>query len=198
MNPLGYPLQNRAKFEVLSIGYGEHRVASTVSFVEEGPFRCIIDPGMVRSRDAILRPLARRGFSPREVTDVVISHHHPDHTLNCALFPDARVHDFWATYREDLWTSHAAEGRRLAPSVRLLATPGHTPQDITTLVGTRDGIVAFTHLWWSVDGPTPDPLATSNRELLRHRKRVLRVAHTIVPGHGPPFPASAAGTGRDR
>ena len=47
--------------------------------------------------------------------------------------------------------------------MRLLATPGHTPQDITTLVGTADDVVAPTHLWWSARGPADDPYAT-NRE----------------------------------
>ena len=180
-------LAKKARFEVLNIGYGEHRVASTVSYVEEGAFRAVIDPGMVSSRDAILRPLARRGVRPEDVTDVILSHHHPDHTVNCALFPRARIHDYWAVYKGDRWTSRPAEKLRLAPSVLLLETPGHTPQDITTLVGTPSGVVAFTHLWWNAEGPTPDPLAADNGSILRHRRRVLQIAGTVVPGHGAPF-----------
>jgi glyoxylase-like metal-dependent hydrolase (beta-lactamase superfamily II) len=176
-----------ATIEILSVGYCAHRVASTVSYVEEGGFRGVIDPGMVRSRNAILGPLARRGVKPDEVTDIILSHHHPDHALNCALFPNARVHDYWAEYRADVWTSRRAEGRRLAPSVILLETPGHTPEDITTLVGTPAGVSAFTHLWWNEEGPTPDPLAQDNRLILRNRKRVAQLADTIVPGHGRPF-----------
>lgn len=187
MKPTEGLLAGHAQVEVLSVGYGAHRVASTVSYVEEGRLRCIIDPGMVRSRQAILRPLERRGVVPGEITDVILSHHHPDHTVNCALFPNARVHDFWAVYQGDRWSSRPAEGLRLAPSVMLLETPGHTPQDITTLVGTARGIVAFTHLWWNKDGPTPDPLASDNRLIRIHRRRVLAVARTIVPGHGRPF-----------
>ena len=178
-----------ASFEVLCVGYVGDRVGSTVSFVEDGESRIIIDPGMVASRDRILRPLARRRIRAEAVTDIVLSHHHPDHTVNCALFPNARIHDVWAEYRDDVWTSRAAEGYRVSPSVMLLETPGHTPQDITTLVGTRGGVVAFTHLWWNSDGPTPDPLASDNASLRRERTRVLGVARTIVPGHGAPFRA---------
>ena len=178
---------NSARFEVLHVGYGAHRVASTVSYVEDGLFRAVVDPGMVPSRDSILKPLARRGVRPEDVTDVILSHHHPDHTVHCALFPRARIHDYWAVYEGDQWTSRPAEGLFLAPSVLLLETPGHTPQDITTIVGTRAGVVAFTHLWWDETGPTPDPLATDNGLIRRHRRRVLQIAGTIVPGHGPPF-----------
>ena len=181
------PFARDATFEVLCAGYVGDRVASTVSYVEDGESRIIIDPGMVASRDRILQPLSRRRIRPQSVTDIVLSHHHPDHTVNCALFPNARIHDVWAEYRDDLWTTRAAEGYRVAPSVLLLETPGHTPQDITTLVGTPGGVTAFTHLWWNSDGPTPDPLASDNASLRRERKRVLRIADTIVPGHGAPF-----------
>ena len=186
-------LGKHARFEVLHVGYGEHRVASTVSYVEEGAFRAIIDPGMVPSRDAILKPLARRGVRPEDITDVILSHHHPDHTVNCALFPRARIHDYWAVYEGDLWTSRPAEKLLLARSVMLLETPGHTPQDVTTLVGTSTGVVAFTHLWWNAQGPTPDPLAADNRLIKTHRRRVLRLADTVVPGHGAPFVPGPSG-----
>jgi len=189
MSPSGTPeLSGRsATVEVLFRGYVGRRVASTVSYVEDGRFRAIVDPGMVPSPTSILGPLARRGVAAKEITDIVLSHHHPDHTVHCALFPNARIHDHWATYEGDRWISVAAEGRRLAPSVVLLQTPGHTPEDITTLVGTRSGVVALTHLWWNARGPTPDPLAYSQRGILRHRRRVSALARTIVPGHGAPF-----------
>ena len=178
---------SKATVEVLFRGYIGSRVASTVSYVREGRFHAVVDPGMVPSRASILGPLAKKRVRPDDITDVIISHHHPDHTLNCALFPKAKVHDFWATYDRDRWVSRPAEGVRLSPSVVLMETPGHTPQDITTLVGTAAGVVALTHLWWNVRGPTPDPYAVDERELERQRRRVGAVAARVIPGHGAPF-----------
>jgi len=109
------------------------------------------------------------------------------HTLNAALFPNARFHDHWAIYQGDSWENRGAEGYKVSPSIRLIETPGHTPQDITTLVGTRDAVVAFTHLWWFASGPAEDPLGDDMEALHRNRARVLRVATLIVPGHGEPF-----------
>jgi glyoxylase-like metal-dependent hydrolase (beta-lactamase superfamily II) len=180
-----------AAFRVLFTGYAGERVAGTVSFVQEGDVRVIIDPGMVPGPAAILTPLQQLIDSTDRITDVILSHHHPDHTLNVALFPRARVHDFWAIYRADVWQDRAAEGFALSPSIRLIETPGHTPQDITTLVATSEGTVAFTHLWWSAQGPADDPLASDLAALHRNRARVLRVAALIVPGHGAPFKPSA-------
>jgi glyoxylase-like metal-dependent hydrolase (beta-lactamase superfamily II) len=180
-----------AEFRVLFTGYVGDRIAGTVSFVRDGEVRVVIDPGMVPDQAAILGPLAELVDSPGQITDVIFSHHHPDHTLNAALFPKARFHDFWAIYQSDIWTRRRADGFALSPSIRLMETPGHTPQDITTMVSTSEGMVAFTHLWWSASTPAEDPLASDPPALHRNRARVLETVRLIVPGHGAPFKPSA-------
>jgi|SRR4051794_16057197 len=180
-------LGRTARLDVLFDGYAADRVAGTVSLVRDGDAVLVVDPGMVPERSAILDPLTRLGVAPEDVTAVVLSHHHPDHTVNVALFGEVPVHDFQAVYHRDVWTRRGADGTDLAPSVRLLATPGHTPQDLTVLVGTPDGVVALTHLWWKADGPQDDPYAPDPEVLRTQRERVLAVADRIVPGHGPAF-----------
>ncbi len=188
------PASSSATVHILFNGYAKDGVtstssyvASTVGYIRDGEVRVIVDPGMVPNPEAILEPLAALGESPTSISDVIFSHHHPDHTLNAALFPHARFHDYWAIYKGDTWESREAEGYHLTPSIRLIATPGHTPQDITTLVGTSDGVIAFTHLWWFAEGPEDDPLADNLDALHANRTRVLQVAALIVPGHGAPF-----------
>ncbi len=95
----------------------------------------------------------------------------------------------WAIYERDVWTSRPAEGSELSSAVRLIETPGHTPQDITTLVTTADGVAALTHLWWRSDSES-DPLAADVEALHANRARVLDLATLIVPGHGDPFPVT--------
>jgi glyoxylase-like metal-dependent hydrolase (beta-lactamase superfamily II) len=180
-----------ARLNVLCSGYVGDRVASTVVLIRDGDAVVVVDPGMVASRAEILGPLAALDVRPDEVTDVVFSHHHPDHTLNAALFPRARFHDFWAIYQDDVWTDRPADGFELSPSVQLLATPGHTAQDISTLVTTGHGLAACTHLWWSSDGPAIDPLAEDQELLERSRARLLALDPAmIMPGHGKPFSPS--------
>ena len=179
-----------AQLDVLFEGYGSGGVASTVSLIRDGDLIAVVDPGMVPSRSVILDPLADLGVSPEDVTDVIISHHHPDHTINIALFPDVRIHDHWAIYHHDQWTARPAHGVELSPDVRLLETPGHTPQDITTLVDTNDGVAALTHLW-VYEGAGEDRLATDPDLLEHHRAEILELATIIVPGHGPAYPVLA-------
>jgi glyoxylase-like metal-dependent hydrolase (beta-lactamase superfamily II) len=177
-----------AELHVLSVGYADDRVASTVVLVRDGEHVVVVDPGMVSHRGKILEPIAALGLEPTEVGDVVFSHHHPDHTLNAALFERARFHDFWAVYQGDTWTDRPADGFSVSPSVRLMATPGHTAQNVTTLVDTSEGLVACTHLWWSEDGPDEDPLAEDQETLERSRAALLALKPAlIVPGHGAPF-----------
>lgn len=79
-------------------------------------------------------------MDPDTATDIVLSHNHPDHTMNIALFPQVRVHDFMAIYEGDIWTERDAEGCSVSPSVQLIKTPGHSYEDLTTLVTTDQGL----------------------------------------------------------
>ncbi|MFE3454143.1 MBL fold metallo-hydrolase [Nonomuraea sp. NPDC059194] len=188
------PRGRDASHHILNVGYTSSRgpgVAATVSLVRDGEFVIVFDPGMVSGPEAITKPLADLGLRPSEVTDVVLSHHHPDNIVNAALFPQARVHDHKAVYRGHDWTDREAEGYEFTPSLKLIFTPGHSREDITLLVGTPDGVVALAgDLWWRADGPADDPVSPDRAQLRASRERVLAVADVIVPGHGAPFPVS--------
>jgi glyoxylase-like metal-dependent hydrolase (beta-lactamase superfamily II) len=181
-----------ATVHVLNTGYVGAKVASTVTLIRDGDAEIVVDPGMVADRGLILGPLRAAGVDPGAVTDVVFSHHHPDHTLNAALFPNASFHDHWAIYKDDDWKDRDADGFQLSEHVRLLRTPGHTAEDISTLVTTDEGLVVLTHLWWHAEGPADDPFATDADQLRRYRNTVLELAPArIIPGHGEPFTPSA-------
>ncbi|MFL6288215.1 MAG: MBL fold metallo-hydrolase [Actinomycetes bacterium] len=182
-----------AELHVIVEGYADERVAGTVSLIRDGDAVIVVDPGMVSHRDAILDPLQRLGVSPASVTDVVFSHHHPDHTLHAALFPDARFHDYQAIYHGDVWEDRAAEGFAVGPNTTLIETPGHTEQDLSTVVQTDIGVVVLTHLWWSGEGPLEDPYAPDAGVLRSSRQRVLALNPVrIVPGHGAAFEPGAS------
>ena len=186
-------LPRTARLDVLVEGYVRMpNVAGTVNLIRDADRVVIVDPGMVADRDLILAPLRELGVRPEDVTDIVLSHHHLDHNLNVALFPVVPVHDFQSVIEGDTFTRRDADGVQLSPGIQLLATPGHTPQDITTLVGTADDVVALTHLWWMQEGPAEDPYAPDREQLRQQRERVLELATLIVPGHGAPFRPDAS------
>ncbi|OLE26704.1 MAG: MBL fold hydrolase [Catenulispora sp. 13_1_20CM_3_70_7] len=180
-----------ATVHVLTAGYVGDKTASTVTLIRDGAALVVVDPGMVAARELILAPLRELGVAAGAVTDVVFSHHHPDHTLNAALFPNARFHDHWAIYQDDDWHDRDADGYQLSEHVRLMRTPGHTPEDISTLVTTASGLVVLSHLWWSAEGPAEDPFATDVEALHEYRAAVLKLEPVqIIPGHGAAFTPS--------
>jgi glyoxylase-like metal-dependent hydrolase (beta-lactamase superfamily II) len=63
------------------------RVGSSVTLILDARRVIVVDPGMVADRGELIAALAAHGPAPGDVTDLVFSHHHPDHTVNAALFP---------------------------------------------------------------------------------------------------------------
>lgn len=166
-------------------------VRSSCTLVRDGDRSIVVDPGMAEGAAAILEPLGALGLAPEDVTDVVLSHHHPDHTMYAGLFPSAAVHDHWAVYRGTDWEDSDCDGRVLAPSVVLARTPGHTAEDLATIVGTPEGIVVCTHSWFTSETTVDDESPEDHAGLHAARAAILDVADLIIPGHGPAFRPTA-------
>jgi glyoxylase-like metal-dependent hydrolase (beta-lactamase superfamily II) len=176
--------------ELIHPGYvrGGGRVGSSISLIRDGDAIIVADPGLVASHARILEPLATRGVAPGDVTHVFLSHHHPDHTMNVALFPNAEVVDFWARYRGDLWLDHDGDGWQMTEHAQLWLTPGHSNEDASLIVRANDGVYALTHLWWHQDRtPEVDPFAPDQAVLETQRARVLAAVDIVIPGHGASF-----------
>jgi len=158
--------------------------------VLDGDVRIVVDPGMVANRALILDPLAALEIPADSISHVFLSHHHPDHTINVALFPEAEVVDFWARYVGDEWLDHDGDGYHLSARSQLWLTPGHTDQDASLIVEADDATYAMTHAWWRTDRtPEIDPLASDQAGLETSRARILAAADIVIPGHGAPFPS---------
>ena len=162
-------------------------VASSCTLIRDGDRTIVVDPGMAESARSILDPLAALGVRPEDVTDVVLSHHHPDHTMHAGQFPNAAVHDHWAIYRGTQWEDSECDGRVLTQSVWLARTPGHTAQDLAVVAGTAEGLVVCTHSWFTADSAAEDEDPEDAEQLRASRGSILEIADLIVPGHGAAF-----------
>lgn len=108
------------------------------------------------------RALAAAGVAPAQVTDIFISHAHPDHvgglvTAGALAFPAAAIHmsaPEWAAAQDKpeakaLVAAIAAKvvpfepGAQLVPEVTALATPGHTPGHSAYRVGAGSDALVY-------------------------------------------------------
>ena len=106
--------------------------------------------------DTLEKSLVKHGFSKEDITDVFLSHLHFDHCGQNAAFPGVPIfvqQSEWDVAWDEGYTITEwldFEGARyervrgdveIAPGIRLLATPGHTPGHQSVSVETDEGLV---------------------------------------------------------
>ena len=189
----GYVIEGegeRENFPAFLEGHGALFVQPTVSLVRDGDIRLIVDPGIMS--DEVVEDLRRalkksHKLKFDDITDIFVTHQHIDHTKNIGIFENARVYDFASTYEGDRWERHLGEFE-ISPNIRIIQTPGHTFEDASLVVETKEGVVVLTDVWWFPDRtPDQDPLAEDQALLDASRLVVLELADRVVTSHGGSF-----------
>jgi N-acyl homoserine lactone hydrolase len=181
---------------------------ATLVFCPEGPI--LFDVGHYVTRPALLARLRRQGLEPADVKAVFLSHLHFDHCHNIDLFPEAKVmvsRREWdyvgSPHKEDLFVPWLireqlrghdlalieAEGP-IAPGVRAIATPGHTPGSYALVLESeaKGRVVlagdAIKYAKEALSGRCDmafDSIEAGSASIAR----ILETADRIVPGHFP-------------
>ncbi|MBT4540675.1 MBL fold metallo-hydrolase [Candidatus Woesearchaeota archaeon] len=183
-----------SEIKVLIEGYtsGETngRSCSTVVLIKDDfdgvEMNIVVDPGTLSSQQALIDELKKEGVKPKDVDIVVITHSHMDHYANIGMFSNAKSLSFDGWYNYDFWGK--CNGK-ISNDLKLIKTPGHSDDSITLLVKTKiDGkpaIVAICgDVFWKENLPKKDKFANNEVELMKSRKKVLKIADYIIPGHG--------------
>jgi glyoxylase-like metal-dependent hydrolase (beta-lactamase superfamily II) len=175
-------------------GTGMQRADGTITLVA-GRHKVLVDTGGPWDTEAILRGLQAEQLSPADIDHVVCTHGHSDHVGNIGLFPHATLIVSYDISSGDLYTSHPfarGERYRIDDDVEVIATPGHTSQDVSVVVRTPAGIhVIAGDLFESEEDLTDEDIWRASSEdparQAESRERILRLADFIVPGHGSMF-----------
>jgi N-acyl homoserine lactone hydrolase len=138
---------------------------STVALIRGEGRVALVDVGSFNMRKGILSQLEKRGLEPEDVTDVILTHSHYDHSLNWILFRQARIiigarelawslREPWGEgpvpelYMRELenWPSlhPVASGQECMPGLRAHATPGHTPGHLVFVLEGKERDAIFT------------------------------------------------------
>jgi glyoxylase-like metal-dependent hydrolase (beta-lactamase superfamily II) len=188
------------RVKVLKEGYctpagdGRARADGTITLLV-GPHKILVDTGGPWARESLLQALEREGLAPADIDHVVCTHGHSDHVGNLGLFADATLIVSHDVSHGDHYTQHPfASGApyRIDDAVEVIATPGHTGQDVSVAVHTPEGVyVVAGDLFECREDLEDDNLWRSRSEdperQAASRVRVLRIADFVVPGHGGAF-----------
>lgn len=138
---------------------------STVTLLRHEGRIVLVDVGAFGMRREIAKQLKAQGVAPGDVTDVVLTHAHYDHSVNFTLFPNATAwigadELAWAAaqppgfnplpelYVRELATSarvrRVASGDELLPGLTAIAGPGHTPGHLLFLLEAEGQRILFT------------------------------------------------------
>jgi glyoxylase-like metal-dependent hydrolase (beta-lactamase superfamily II) len=175
------------------VGPAQQRADGSITLIK-GPTNIVVDTGGPWDRPFLLEKLREEGLQPGEIDFVICTHGHSDHVGNVNLFPEATVIVSHDVSKGDLYTSHdfARGPYRIDDDVDVVATPGHTAQDVSVVVRTTRGTyVVAGDLFECAEDLEHDELWRSlsehPEEHARSRQKVLDLADFIVPGHGEMF-----------
>jgi len=180
-----------AEVKILFTGYASAdsggRSCSTVTLVRDLDKNIVVDPGTLPEMDILEKALKEEGLTPDDIDTVFLTHSHLDHFRGIGLFPKAKVLDYWGWWHSDVCTDYQD---KVTDNIEMIKTPGHSPDGVTFLVKTADGVIAICgDIFWKEGFFADDPFATDKELLDVSRKKVLGLADYIIPGHGPMFKA---------
>lgn len=163
---------------------------SSVTLIISGKRKIVVDTGLEGEAEQIKRALAGLGLLPEEIDGIVNTHSHPDHCGNNHLFSRA----------EPLAPQ---DGQLICPGVWTLATPGHSLDSISVVVGPMtqalkkadrapgipiiviagDALPTFGNFQKDV----PPALHVDRNLAISSMNKIIALADTVVPGHDYPF-----------
>ena len=138
---------------------------STIALIRGRGHVALVDVGSFSMRKGLIAQLAKRSLEPADVTDVILTHSHYDHSLNWILFRQARIiigarelawsmAEPWGEtpvpelYIRELesWPSlqPVAAEQECMPGLKAYAAPGHTPGHLVFVLEGKERDVIFT------------------------------------------------------
>jgi N-acyl homoserine lactone hydrolase len=163
--------------------------SSSVTLIEVGEKRIMVDTGSPKDEDRLIKVLARMKVELESIRFVINTHMHIDHCGCNDLFVAARV----VAHRSESPPagSMRVSGRQeLLPGIELVPTPGHSEGSISVFVSAGErfaicGDAIPTRA--NYDNWVPPFLNFSPELALRSMELIRSWADVIIPGHDVPI-----------
>ena len=190
-----------AEVKVLIRGYAKKLVngwlaSSSTALIIDKKIKVIADPGTNRS--LLINKLKKEGLNLDDIDFVFMTHYHPDHNILMGIFKKAKILDDEVIYFKDKQYEH----NKIIPgtTIKIISTPGHSGFHGSLLIPTYKGNIVFAGdlFWWSDEEKQEtkhlnslikhkDIFAKDVDKLEKSRKKILKIADWVIPGHGKMF-----------
>ena len=161
---------------------------SSVTLIKTERGWIIVDTGQVGDEEEILKALVDLGLEKSDIDIIVNTHSHPDHCANNRLFSQAK-------------TIYPKDGELIAPGVRALVTPGHSPDSISVVVDatiqqgdemaptSRRVVIAGDDLptLGNFQKRVPPAVHYDRALAVASMNKIIEMADIVIPGHDRPF-----------
>ncbi|MBC8495762.1 MBL fold metallo-hydrolase [archaeon] len=198
-----------AEIKQIIVGIHDHEgetfhLSSSVTLIKTDK-NVLVDTGSFLNTEEIITNLGKEGLKPEDIDIVVMTHMHIDHAVNLYLFKNAIIHyKFINTYPGQTHTPakgqmqrfELIDGTEIAKDVSILLTPGHTNEHLSVVVKTDEGTVVVSGDALATEGDCdledhpPEFILWSLEAYNVSRKKILKTADYIIPGHGKMFKVS--------
>jgi glyoxylase-like metal-dependent hydrolase (beta-lactamase superfamily II) len=115
--------------------YEIYPLTSSVAYLDDGlGNKILFDTGSLAWKEQLLSELKALGVAPEDITHVLLTHFHLDHTANCALFINAEIHAnrSFIDHKTGRGTVYRELNQKKLPAeIDMIATPGHTPDHVS-------------------------------------------------------------------
>ena len=188
-----------AEVKILVKGYAREegyieKASSAVTLIKEKGINILVDTGM--NRKLLLESLNKENLSVKDIDYIILTHTHIDHCLLAGIFENALIVDDSSIYS---FSGEIQEHNGKVPKtdIEIIKTPGHDQFHCSVLVNDNKlgkVVIAADVFWWKDDEEQKidtdnllnhkDPYVKDEEKLKSSRKKILKIADYIIPGHG--------------
>lgn len=176
---------------------------------DEGRSLALVDTGDKSSEDALMAALAQTGITIERITQIILTHCHPDHVGNAAALKQAtgatvyahplerqQIERFGNDLEVDVWVEPGQAIDCDGFAVETIFTPGHSPGHYC-VVEPISGVLLAGDMISGFGSVGIFPPHGSMRQYIDSLRRLLaaneaRPFSLVGPGHGPPIADASA------
>ena len=156
----------------------------------------LIDTGCNRKK--LIDSPEKEKLKAGDIGFVILTHNHLDHILLAGIFENAKVLTTEEIYKNDNQTGR----NNFVPGadLKIIQTPGHCNEHCSIIVSIEKEIYVIAgNAFWRADAEKQSvdinkiddahPEEVNMKKLIKSRKKILKIADYIIPGHGKMFKA---------